>query len=150
MTKKLIEMDDDTYRLFVACAKQLNCKKADLVLAMAVEALKDKLNLDTAIRANKKFIEEIHDSLLHPTATDSSNSIFTAAPGDEENVYSLCANKVNWGGNPAVITCWAVTPDHLRQIKKDGKIFIGQMGERPNPVAVSVKDPTRFKGIEIE
>jgi len=146
-----ITMDEQTYRVFAECGRKMNCGDATELIAMAVESLAQKLNMDEAIQANKKFIDQCDDHLLHPADFEGSNAVFGPPPGQtEEEVYSLCAAKINWGGAPSVLTCWKPTHHHLKSIKKTGRIWLAQMADRPNPVCLSAKNPLEFQGIELQ
>lgn len=145
-----VTMDEDTYRVFAQIGKKLNCPQATVLLGMAVEALAQKVNMDEAVKANKKFIDQASEWLLHPSSFEGAEAVFGPPPGmTEDEVYSLCAANVMWGGDPAVVTCWKPTHHHLKAIKKTGRLFIAQMATRPNPVAVCAKNPVLFEGIDL-
>ena len=146
-----VTMDENTYRLFAAIGKKMNCPDATVLLGMAVEALAQKVNMDEAIKANKKFIDEVNNHLLHPADFEGSNAVFGPPAGKtEEEVYSLCAANVDWGGAPAVLTCWKPTHAHLKAIRKTGRLWLAQMAHQPNPVCLSAKNPLEFQGIELK
>lgn len=146
-----VTMDEDTYRVFAQIGKKMNCPDATVLLGMAVEAMAQKVNMDEAVQANKKFIDQAHEWLLHPSGFDGAEAVFGPPPGATENeVYSLCAANVMWNEDPAVVTCWKPTHHHLKAIKKTGRLFIAQMAVRPNPVAVCAKNPLDFQGIELK
>ena len=146
-----VTMDEETYRLFATIGKKMNCPDATDLAAMAVEALANKVNMDTAVQANKKFIDQANDWLLHPSSFDGAEAVFGPPPGmDETQVPSILAADIVWNQTPAVVTCWKPTLDHIKQIKKTGRLFIAQMADRPNPMAVCAKNPLNFKGIEIQ
>ncbi len=83
--------------------------------------------------------------MLHPTDFDGSNAVFGPPEGKTENeVYSLCAAKVNWGTTPAVLTCWKPTMDQIKAIEETGRLWVSQMAQNPNPVCVTAKNPLDF------
>ena len=146
-----VTIDEATYRVFAQIGQKMNCPDATTLMAMAVEALAQKFNTAQAVKANKKFIDQAADWLLHPSAFEGAEAVFGPPPGmTEDEVYSLCAVKVMWNEDPAVVTCWKPTLDQLKAIKKTGRLFIAQMCDRPNPVAVSAKNPLNFQGIELQ
>ena len=145
-----VTMSEATYRMFAECGKRMQCPDATDLVAMAVEALAEKINMETVVQSNKKFIDRANQWLLHPSDFEGSNAVFDPSPdaGPDEQ-YALCAAKIDWDGIQAVLTCWKPTRDHLRSIEKTGRIWITQLGSQPNPVAVSAKNPLRFQGIEL-
>ena len=150
MASYQVTMDEETFRLFAVVGKKMNCPNATTLLGMAVEALANKVNMDTVVQGNKKFIEQIDDNLLHPANFDGADAVFGPPAGiGEDEVYSLCAAKVNWAGAPAVVTCWKPTRFHIKDIKKTGRIWVSQMAQQPNPVCVSAKNPLEFQQIDL-
>lgn len=149
ITKKYVmEMTDELYQKFVEIGKKLNSTDFTTVLSFCANAGVTSLNTLEAEKANKKFIEQCEDWLLHPTNFDGSNVVLLPPEGKtSEEVYALCAAHVAVLNEVAVMTCWKPTKDHIEEIAKTGKIWIVMMGVSAPPMMVAVKKPTDYEWI---
>jgi len=151
LTTYNIEVDESTYRKFAECGKALDEPNASKCFELAVDALVEKLNKIVAIKSNKKFIEQCEDWMLHPSAFDESNAVFGPPSGmTEDEVYSLCAATIVWGGFPAVLTCWKPTFEQIDHMKETGRLWIATMGKGMVPITVCAKNPLNYPGIDLK
>lgn len=143
-----IEVDETTYRKFAICGQMLNEPDASKCFEKAIDALVDKINLDIAIEQNEKFVDQAWDWLLHPSSFDGAEAVFGPPQGmTEDEVHSLCAARVMWGDDPAIVTCWKPTRDQLDAISESGRVWLIVFGDGMPPVAVASENPIEMPGI---
>ena len=81
---------------------------------------------------------------MKPVSTKETNTIF-GLDGYEKLPAEMYTENMNGTEMPCVQTVWELDDDEVRILEKTRKIFISTVGERPQPISVSV---TSFTGVE--
>ena len=65
-----------------------------------------------------------------PTAFEESNIVFGPPAGmTEDDVHSLSCARVEYDGQPAIVTCWKLTQEELEEFNRTGRVWFVCMGE---------------------
>lgn len=146
-----IQVDETTMRLLCKVGKHHNLKHAPDALHQAcLDAIK-RINIETVIAGNDKFAGEAEDWQMHPSSFDEADAVFGPPQGmSEGEVFSLCAARIRWGDEIAVLTCWKPTQAQLDRIRETGRVWLSVMGHSMPPVALTSEKPTNFPGVNFQ
>lgn len=152
MTKRYnIDVSETTYRKFVQVGKWLNEKDASTAFDNCIDMAIDTINIRAAKQANKAFIEQSHDSMLHPCEFEGANTVFGPPAGKTESeVYSLLAARAMWNHDSCVISCWAPTEDQRGALARGERVWLTCMGETMPPVCLTTQNPLHMEGVELQ
>lgn len=137
-----VQLTESAAQKLVGVATKLQNRNAMEVIEACIDAMIEKINNIEAAKANEMFAEQAEESFFHPSSFDGSNAVFGPPAGKtEREVYSLCAARILYGTDPAIVSCWKPTADQLDHIKETGRVWLMQMAEVPQPVALMSRNP---------
>jgi len=145
-----VTVSERTIRKFSIIGERFNIPNANECFEKICDMVIEQINLKLAIEANESFSMIAEDWMLHPSSFDGATAVFGPPTGmTEDEVFSLCAARLKWGDDRAILTCWKPTRDQLDAISQSGRVWLTVMGQSMPPVALTSENPTLFDGIDL-